>query len=81
MRTKNNWVENPTKKQALTFSIIGILSMILLLLSMTNFLTESPFQGKYITLFMLFISSTYTTTRIIRNYVKNKITPSEDNIT
>ena len=68
-----NWVQNPTKKQAMTYGIIGILGMIMLLLSMTNFLTESPFQRKYITLFMLFISSAFTTTSIIRNYLKNKI--------
>jgi hypothetical protein len=73
MMINKNWVENPTKKQAMTYGIIGILGMIMLLLSMTNFLTESPFQRKYITLFMLFISSAFTTTSIIRNYLKNKI--------
>jgi len=73
MMINKNWVENPTKKQAMTYGIIGILGMIMLLLSMTNFLTESPFQRKYITLFMLFISSALTTTSIIRNYLKNKI--------
>jgi hypothetical protein len=73
MMINKNWVQNPTKKQAMTYGIIGILGMIMLLLSMTNFLTESPFQRKYITLFMLFISSAFTTTSIIRNYLKNKI--------
>lgn len=80
MMLNKNWIEHPTKKQAMTYGIIGILGMIMLLLSMTNFLTESPFQKKYITLFMLFISVTFTTTRIIRNYLKHKISSSEDNI-
>jgi hypothetical protein len=73
MMINKNWVENPTKKQAMTYGIIGILGMIMLLLSMTNFLTESPLQRKYLTLFILFISSAFTTTSIIRNYLKNKI--------
>ena len=73
MMINKNWVQNPTKKQAMTYGIIGILGMIMLLLTMTNFLTESPFQRKYITLFILFISSAFTTTSIIRNYLKNKI--------
>jgi hypothetical protein len=67
---KQSWVENPTKKQALTFGIIGLVGMVLLLLSMTDFLTESPFQGKYFGLHLLFISSAWTTTRILKNYYR-----------
>lgn len=65
-----NWVGAPTRKQALGFGIIGIIGTVLLIFTMTNFLTENPFQSKNLTFFLLFIITVTTTTAIIRNYVR-----------
>jgi len=69
---KKNWIENPTKKQTIVFGSIGIVGVIFSILSMTNFLTESPFNKKYFVFFILFILTAVNTTKIISNYLKQK---------
>jgi len=65
-----NWIDAPTKTQTITFGLIGVAGTIGLILSMTNFLTESPFKGKYFVFFFLLLTTVLTTTKIIRNYLK-----------
>ncbi len=67
-----HWIEAPTKKQTIIFVSIGIFGCIGLLLSMTNFLTESPFRGKYFIFIFFFILTLLTTIRILKNYLKKK---------
>ena len=65
-----NWIETPTKKQTIIFGLTGIIGTILLIISMTNCLTESPFKGEYFVFFFLLVITVLTTTRLIRNYFK-----------
>ena len=65
-----NWFETPTKKQTIIFGLTGIVGIILLILSMTNYLTESPFQRKYVSFVLLLVPCVLTTTAIINNYIK-----------
>ncbi len=65
-----NWIDKPTRKQTFIFGSIGIVGTILLIISMTNFLTETPFQGIYFVFFVMLIINVITTTKIIRNYLR-----------
>ena len=71
MQQTNNWINNPTKKQMRFVILLGLIGIILLLLSMTNFFTETPLQGKYFSLYFLLISSGLIVYKVCRNYYKN----------
>ena len=71
MQQTNNWINNPTKKQLTLTILLGLTGFILLLLSMTNFFTETPFQGKYLILYFLLIGSALTVYKVCRSYYKN----------
>ncbi len=71
MQQTTNWTNNPTKKQLLLTVLLGLTSFILLLLSMTNFFTETPFQGKYLILYFLLIFSGLTVYKVCRTYYTN----------
>jgi hypothetical protein len=70
MQETNNWIKNPTKKQMTLVVILGLAGFILLLLSMTNFFSETIFQGKYLVLYFLLIGSGLTVYKVCRNYYK-----------
>ena len=72
MQETNNWINNPTKKQLKITVLLGLTGFILLLTSMTNFFTETPFKGKYFILYFLLIGSALTVYRVCRGYSKNK---------
>ncbi len=65
------WMDTPTRKQTIIFGLLGIFATVGLILSMTNFLKESLFQGRNFVFFFLLITSVLTTIRIIRNYLKS----------
>jgi len=69
---EKNWFENPTKKQTIIFSAIMFVGIVFSILSITNFLSESPFNKKYLPSFFLIISTTIAATQIISNYLKRK---------
>ena len=71
MQQTNNWINNPTKKQLILAVLLGLTGFILLLLSMTNFFTETLFQGKYFILYFLLIGSGLTVYKVCRSYYKN----------
>ena len=71
MQSTNNWINNPTKKQLFLVIIVGLIGFIFLLLAMTNFFTETPFQGKYFMLYILQIGATLTVYKVCRSYFKN----------
>lgn len=68
---QTNWTNNPTKKQLALTVIAGLTGFILLLLSMTNFFKETPFQGKYFILHFLLIGSSLTVYKVCRAYYRN----------
>ena len=72
MNQSNNWINNPTKKQMILVVFLGFTGLVFLLLSMTNFFTETPFQGKYLVLYFLLLGSSLTVFKVCRNYYKDK---------
>lgn len=71
MKQTNHWIKNPTKKQLIVVVLLGLTSSFLLLLSITNFITESPFQGKFSGSFFLILASVFVVYKSCRNYYKN----------
>jgi len=71
-REKTNWMKNPSRKQLILFTALWILANTLLILSMTDLLTESVFQGKYIMIYLLMIGSSLATFNLYRNFLKRK---------
>ena len=69
---KNNWINNPSRKQIILFTLVYLIAVLLLVLSMTNLFTESIIQKKYIMIFFLIISSTLATIKVHLNYWKLK---------
>ncbi len=73
MKQTNHWIKNPTKKQLIVVVLLGLTSSFLLLLSITNFFTESPFQGKFSGSFFLILASGFAVYQVCRNYYKSNI--------
>lgn len=61
----------PTKKQAIIFTTIWIVGIILLIIAMTNFFSESFLQRKYFILYFLFFSSSLSVLRLWSLFWKN----------
>ena len=73
MKTKkNNWINNPSRKQLLLFTLVYFIAILLLVLSMTNLFTESIIQKKYIMIYFLIIGSTLAIIKVHHNYWKLK---------
>ena len=73
---KVNWVQNPTKKIVTLYIIFTSIGSLLMLLSITDFFTETPFQKRNITMFMLLMSAIWVCINIVGNYNRNKKTTS-----
>ncbi len=70
-RKTTNWVQNPTRKIVTLYIIFTSIGSLLILLSITDFFTENPFQKRNITMFMLLMSAIWGCVNIIRNYTRN----------
>jgi len=71
LNKKTNWTQNPTRKNVTLYIIFTSIGSLLILLSITDFFTENPFQKRNIIMFMLLTSSIWACINIIRNYTKN----------
>ena len=67
----NNWVRHPSKKQCILSIIAWFAGMLFLLLSLSNFFTETVFQGKYLMVGFVVLASTLLVIVICRNYCKS----------
>lgn len=73
LNKKANWTQNPTRKNVTLYIIFTSIGSLLILLSITDFFTENPFQKRNTVMFMLLISSIWSCVNIIRNYtISNK---------
>jgi len=72
MGKKTNWLKNPSKSQIATILTTGLIGISLLILSMTDLFRESPFQRKYLMLYLLILSTIIVMTRACINYIKSK---------
>ncbi len=68
---KSPWFKHPTKQQMLLSTVAWLMGSVLLVLSMTNFFTESLFRPKYAILIVLLIGATLTEIGVVSNYYKN----------
>jgi undecaprenyl pyrophosphate phosphatase UppP len=69
---KKSWLKNPSKKQVVYILAVWIIGITLIILSITDFFTESLFQKEYIVMYALIIGSTFTTFTAFNNYKKNQ---------
>jgi hypothetical protein len=69
MHQPDNWINHPTKKQLVLTIISALTGFILLLLAMTDFFNESPFQKKYFIIYLLFIGVGIRVYQLVRNYL------------
>jgi hypothetical protein len=65
---KQNWTNNPTKKQVVLFSIAWFVTLIFIILVLTNLLTESFSFNKHPALCFLFIIGSFGMIRVCINY-------------
>lgn len=72
-RKKTDWINNPTRKQLILFTVLWILGNTLLILSISDLFTESVFQRKYIMIYLLIFGSTLATFNLYRNFLKHKM--------
>lgn len=76
LNKKSNWVQNPTKKIVTLYIIFTSIGGLLMLLSITDFFTENPFQKRNTAMFMLLMSAIWGCINIVGNYNRNKKTTS-----
>lgn len=69
---KAKWYNSPTKKQLILFTILWFVSVILFVVGTTGAFTESFLNKKYAVIYIILAGSTLSTTRLIRNYARNK---------
>jgi undecaprenyl pyrophosphate phosphatase UppP len=69
---KKSWLKNPSKKQVVYILAVWIIGITLIILSITDFFTESLFQKEYIVMYALIIGVTFTTFTAFNNYKKNQ---------
>jgi len=69
---KQNWTNNPTKKQVVLFSIAWLVTLILVILVITNYLTESISIKHNLALCFLFAVGTFGLIRVYINFFKFK---------
>ena len=71
-KIRHNYIKYPTRKFLLIFLVSWIISTFLIILSITNFFTESFFNSRYILMYYLMILSSISSIKLILNYKKNK---------
>ncbi|MBK3519374.1 hypothetical protein [Carboxylicivirga marina] len=70
--TQNNILKHPSKKNLIIITAVWLISMVLLVLSMTDLFTEKPFQKSYLLMYFLMLSSTVSVIKMHMNYQRNK---------
>lgn len=74
---KKNWLTHPTKQNLLIIMAVWFVGNTLLILSATNFFTNSFFDTEYVMSYFMIILTTWTTFKIILNYFKTKGTDTK----
>jgi hypothetical protein len=67
---KENWFTYPTKRNLLIIVTVWFISTVLLVLSITNFFTESFFSKEFFMIYVMMLTSTWVTGEVVRNYFK-----------
>ena len=72
MEIKKSWVDNPSKQQACVVFFVWFTGVTLIILSATDFFTESLLHKENWVSGMLFISSTVSMMPVCINYMKKR---------
>lgn len=70
--TKKNILQNPTKTNLIVFTLLWMVSVVLIILSVTDLFTQTVFQKKYIPVFIIVLASSRVIAKLYFNYFKNK---------
>lgn len=68
----NDFYNNPSKKTLISFSILYIVSIVLIVLAITDVFRVSVIQGDSLVLYFLMGMSTLSLINLFRNYLKKK---------
>ena len=71
LNKKANWVRNPTKKIVTLYIILTFIASLLIILAITDFFSENPFQMKNVLMFLLLIYPIWNCLKLVRNYANN----------
>ncbi len=69
---QNNFVQNPTKKQAIVVFSVWLFGITCSMLAQTNLFTKNPFKGPVFNLNFLNIISTMVMNVVVVNYIRNR---------
>lgn len=72
MSNKSDFINNPSKKFLIIFTILYVISLILLLLAVTDIFRTELFTGSNTSLILLLGLSTFSLIRLYINYFKNR---------
>ena len=70
--TKKNILQNPTKANLIVFTLLWMVSVVLIILSVTDLFTQTVFQKRYIPVFIIVLASSRVIAKLYFNYFKNK---------
>ena len=70
--TKKNILQNPTKTNLIVFTLLWMVSVVLIILSVTDLFTQTVFQKRYIPVFIIVLASSRVIAKLYFNYFKNK---------
>ena len=70
IKTKNNFIHNPTKKQMVVFFSVWF-SLCLFVLFVTDLFTKGFFSKKYFMVYFMLFFSTWQISRVCLNYFKS----------
>jgi hypothetical protein len=68
---KANWVQNPTKKIVALYIVLTFIGSLLILIAITDFFSENPFQMKNVLMFLLLIYPIWNCLKLVRKYTNN----------
>ncbi|WP_028282202.1 hypothetical protein [Olleya marilimosa] len=70
--TKKNILQNPTKANLIVFTLLWMVSVVLIILSVTDLFTQTVFQKRYIPVFIIVLALSRVIAKLYFNYFKNK---------
>jgi hypothetical protein len=72
MENQPNWINNPTPSQVNIVTLLWAIAVLLLFGVMTDVLSVSPFQRKYVMLWFFMIGVTLLVVKVHQNFRKRK---------
>jgi hypothetical protein len=69
---QSDWTKRPTKKQIIVITVLWLVSVLLLVIAITDFFHTSILSKKDIFSYFLILWVSYTVFKIYLNYFKNK---------